>query len=314
MTLPSILSNEHMSSSRLYVVSIAPLYASSIFVLVLVFAGAPESIDWSLGISKITTLTATEAILFVVFVTVVALVLHPLQVPLVRLFQGDSWPQRLTQFRIRRFTKRHERLASSLVPQQGPAPDDCSQDLTSMSRNFTQFRVRYPSDPKRLKATAFGNRLAAAEDRAGTVYGLDAAVIWPRLYVVLDQQCRMLVDDSRNQVDVAVRLTISGYICAGVSASLLILSGWQVLWALVPLVIGVMAHAGAHQAATAYGRALQVAFDLNRFSLLESLHLKKPRCLATERQTNQQLSTLLSQGLHAVDPEAWQYDHDCRPN
>jgi hypothetical protein len=56
-----------------------------------------------------------------------------------------------------------------------------------------------------LQPTKLGNVLAARQDSAGRPYGFDAVTAWPRLYPVLGEQCRTLVDDRRGTLDASVR-------------------------------------------------------------------------------------------------------------
>jgi hypothetical protein len=74
-------------------------------------------------------------------------------------------------------------------------------------------------------------------------------------------------------------------------------SGWWTLFALLPLAVAELAYLGAIQAATAYGGAISVAFDLHRFDLLRALHLEMPDDNTTERQVNSALSEFLRQGV-----------------
>jgi hypothetical protein len=54
-------------------------------------------------------------------------------------------------------------------------------------------------------------------------YGLDAVTAWPRLYPVLGEQCRTLVDDRRDTLDASVRLAATMAVTA--LASLVLLLG-----------------------------------------------------------------------------------------
>jgi hypothetical protein len=57
----------------------------------------------------------------------------------------------------------------------------------------------------------------------------------------------------------------------------------------------VLSYRAALSAATAYGQAMEAAFDLHRFDLLNALHLPLPADLISEVQANQQLSRFLRQ-------------------
>ena len=74
-------------------------------------------------------------------------------------------------------------------------------------------------------------------------------------------------------------------------------SGWWLALALLPVVIGAVAYAGAVAAAVAYGEAVRSSFDLYRFDLLASLKLALPRTRDQEREVNQALCDMWRQGL-----------------
>jgi hypothetical protein len=89
------------------------------------------------------------------------------------------------------------------------------------------------------------------EDTAGRAYGLDAVTAWPRLYPVLGEQFRSLVDDRRDALDSAVRMAAAMAATALVSLALLLGSAWWMLLALLPAGMAVLAYNGAVQAALA---------------------------------------------------------------
>ena len=78
------------------------------------------------------------------------------------------------------------------------------------------------------------NVLAAMQDTAGRAYGLDAVTAWPRLYPVLGEQCRTLVDDRRDTLDASVRLAATMAVTALASLVLLLGAGWWTALALLP--------------------------------------------------------------------------------
>ena len=53
-----------------------------------------------------------------------------------------------------------------------------------------RLRRRFPLPDHLVRPTALGNALSAMEDSAGRDYGLDAVIVWPRLYVVLGGRSR----------------------------------------------------------------------------------------------------------------------------
>jgi hypothetical protein len=160
-----------------------------------------------------------------------------------------------------------------------------------------QLRRRFPMPDHLLRPTALGNVLAAMEDSAGRAYGLDAVTAWPRLYPVLGEQSKSLVDDRRDALDSAVRMAVTMVVTTIVSLVLLLWSGWWVLLALIPLGVVVLAYNGAVQAALGYAETVHVAFDLHRADLLIALRMELPTRQETEQILNEQWCDLWRQGI-----------------
>jgi hypothetical protein len=115
-----------------------------------------------------------------------------------------------------------------------------------------ELRRRFPLPDHLVGPTALGNALAAAEDSAGRPYGLDAVAAWPRLYSVLGQRVRAVVDDRRDAVDTAARMAVVLALTA--PALLLAQSGWRPALSLAPLGLAWLAYRGACGAAVARNR------------------------------------------------------------
>jgi hypothetical protein len=163
-----------------------------------------------------------------------------------------------------------------------------------------QLSRRYP-EVDQVRATALGNALAAAEQRAGANYGWDAVTAWPRVYPVLTDPIRAVVDARRDVLDSSARVALTGVLTAVASGVLLMRSGWWSLLALIPLAVGWLAYLGAVRAAIAYGEAIAVAFDLCRFTLLTALHLPLPPNRDVERRLSEGLCLEWRQGVQLPD-------------
>lgn len=290
---------------RFLLVNYPPTVAAAVFVLVLVLAGAPGPLRFTEAWRAVGAFDAGQAVLAVLALTVVALLLHPLQLPMVRLLEGYwprwlTWPWRYGCFRQRR---RRDRLANAA----GPVSDEPAE-IQRATAAAIRLRAHFSVDQDVVLPTTLGNTLAAGESRAGREYGFAGVVAWPRLYAVLDEVTRSLVDDRRNVLDVLARMAVTGMVTALVSGALLTNSGAWLALALAPLAVAVTAYRGAVTAALAYGESLRVAFDLNRFALLRRLHLPLPADQARERIDNAALCLMWSQAPD--DPSLWRaYDH-----
>ena len=291
------------TGSRFSLVSYLPTYAAVAFLAVLVAGGAPGGrFDPSRAHDRLVTLSGVELAALVLGVVLLAVVLHPLQLPLVQLLEG-YWPRSLRWLAAAGISRQHGKRstlesqadASHLSERQRDDPTARHAVLEAAWR----LRRRYPQDA--LLPTALGNALRAMENDAGTAYGADTVAWWPRLYVVLGEQMRSVVDDRRDQLDVTCRLGATGAAVALITVPLLWRSGWWLALALVPLAVAVVSYRAAVVAAVAYGESVRAAFDLHRFDLLKDLHLGLPSTPAEELTANRRLTRFWLQGVPMSD-------------
>ncbi|WP_424535855.1 hypothetical protein ACOZ38_38385 [Sphaerisporangium viridialbum] len=300
------LAKPGISGGRFLLVDYLPAYAASLMVLVLVWAGAPgRPVDLGRAWRTAAGLGAGEVVLLGVAITLLAVLGTPLQLALVRVLEGQ-WPRAglagLARRSRERQSRRRERLASAEELPEGQAGE---AEIQAAGVAGTRLRRLYPP-AELLRPTALGNVLAATESQAGEPYGLDAVVVWPRLYPLLGENVKAVVDDRRDILDTAARLSVTMAATAVVAAGLLARSGWWLLLALVPLVIARVAYVGAVHAAVAYGEAVRAAIDLHRFTLVDALRLPLPHDPDDERRRNTLLCDLWRQGL-PLPPEPYRH-------
>ncbi|GAA3551529.1 hypothetical protein [Kribbella ginsengisoli] len=281
---------------RFGLVNYLPFYGAALFLLVVIWAGAPGELRFGRAWSIAGGLGLGEVLLLTVALTVIGAATQPLQLGLVRLVEG-YWPRRLDRLggRLRR---RHEERREAMVRAAAlpERPEALTQDeLNRIGIAATTLAKRYPAKDA-VRATAFGNALAAAEACAGARFGWDAVVAWPRLYPVLGERVREIVDDRRNTMDFSVRLCAVSLVTGAAGLVLLLSSGWWLFLALVPVAIGLLAYRGAVESAMAYGEAIEAAFDLHRFDLLAALHLPLPADQEAERKLAAELCASWRQG------------------
>ena len=295
-------------SARGRVVSLLPVVAAGLFITVILAAGAPGA-EPSLhrAWQVLRGLSAGQVLLLTLALVIVALLLDPLQLRLVRLLEG-YWPPRLAIVARRsreRQCNRRERAAQS-----AKIGDDLSpQAVQEAGAREARLQRRFPDDPDAIRPTALGNALTAMETRAGQQYGWDAVVTWPRLYPLLSPGVRAVVDGQRDRLDALARLAMTSAATALLTVALLSGSGWWVLVAAIPAVVARLAYVGAVHSAMSYGEAVTVAFDLHRFDLLTQLHLPLPADIGQERKIASQVSRMWRQGV----PLALSYDHGPAP-
>jgi hypothetical protein len=324
-----------LASSRFFRVAYLPTCAGVVYLLVLLWAGAPgHRVHFGSAWRTASHLGIGEIVLLAIGITLVAVVVQPFQLALVRVLEGNfpgagkaskcqlKRKEKLTTERkaaIDEAVKATDKL-SKAIDEAVKATDDLPEAIDKASGfpeireirrkldGLTQdagvvserLRLRYPADHL-VRATGLGNVLAAMEDTVGVGYGLDPVVTWPRLYPLLSDPVRVAVDDFRDSLDAAARLAVTSAIAAVAMIALLAWhSEWWTLLALVPLAVAVVSYLATIPAAIGYGLAMQVAFDLHRFDLLQAMHLAAPKAQdgdEGEKTSNLRLSDFLRQGV-----------------
>jgi hypothetical protein len=301
---------------RFSLVGFLPTALLALFLSGALLSGAPaDGPDPGRLEAHLRQASPAQAALFTAAVLALALVLHPLQLSLVRLLEG-YWgrggilgiPADWSCGRHRRRCQRLER--QTRIPL-GDGQQPSGQQISAASMAAWKLRRLYPDDQGHVMPTSLGNALKAAEDRAGERYGLDCVVIWPRLQPLLSEALAAALDDARNQLDLAVRFAATFGLIAVGALVLLAPYGWWAMAVLAALALAWLSYRGSMNAAIAYGELLESAIDLHRFDLLRALHLPLPADPEAERTLNGQLSDLLRQDLemrvryvHSPGPEA----------
>ncbi|MGW0631173.1 hypothetical protein [Streptomyces sp. NPDC002758] len=285
-------------------VSLLPVVACAAFLLLVLASGAPGAPpDAGRAWHTLQGIGAGLTALLVLGLIVVALLLDPLQLRLVRMLEGD-WPRSLAGL-SRWYTGRQRghraRLAADARPGDSPGP----RDVQRAGAAAALLLRRFARDEEFTRPTALGNALAAMEDRAGLPYGWDAVVAWPRLYPLLSPGVRSVVDGQRERLDTLARLSVCSAATTALAAALLYSSGWWILLAALPAAVARTAYIGTVHTAMAYGQAVAVAFDLHRFDLLRQLHLPLPHTLEEERELSDRICLMWRQGVDLTLP----YDH-----
>jgi hypothetical protein len=282
---------------RFTLVGVLPIAALALYVVALIVSmmagGSPDLT----ALAKFAHgLTAADALVLVGSIVVLAFLLQPLQLALVRLLEGYWGSSCLARVADRIAVAWHrwrrQKLEAASQSTHKPSTDE-AVEMAAAARRLRRF---YPA-PDRLLPTMLGNVLRAAEDKADVRYGLDTVVIWPRLYYVLSEALQNSLADQRNQLDIAARLCVVFVLAVIASAALLYRHGWWNLAESIAVVLAWMSYRSAIAAALAYGESIQAAIDLHRFDLLKALHLPPPPDREAERAANRLLCDFLRQGM-----------------
>jgi len=296
---------------RLSLIGLLPLVMLFGLIAALLASGAPGSApDVARLVAAARDPGGGEALLLVAGLLALALVVHPLQLTLVRLLEGywgdPSSARSLAAWCTARQARRRQALVDALRWEGEGQPDAAA--LQRMQSSAAALLQGFPS-PERLMPTALGNVLRAAEDRPQRAYGLDGVTIWPRLFPLLPEAMRGLLADARNQMDIALRFAAVFVLAALACAALLWRHPPWAALALIALFLAWLSYRAGVQAAVGYGQLVEVAFDLHRFSLYPALHLALPDDPEAERALNAQVSAVLRQRV----PPGYRYTHPSPP-
>ena len=192
---------------RMFLVGYLPTFAAGAVLGVLALARVPGGLRFADAWHAVTTMTLGQALAGFLVLTVLVVLLHPLQLPMIRLLEGywPRWASPLSAFGRRRQERRRRTLTSAA---ELPDTDDVAA-VQRAGQAGTRLRAAFPVGDRPLLPTALGNALSAAESRAGREYGWDGIVAWPRLYPVLGEQVRAVVDDRRDGMDAAARFSVT---------------------------------------------------------------------------------------------------------
>jgi hypothetical protein len=271
-------------SSRQRFVNLVPALIFIGTVSILILSGAPvASPRMSVLVASLARDHWLGAALGSAVGLVAALLLEPLELATVRLLEGywgvtgplarlatlGCWIQERRRSRLE-WIRRHLK--------ESPA------DREKATRDLDWFPESWPVLP-----TVLGNRLRAMEERAGRPYGLRAITAWPRLYYILPKDVLNHINGARNQLDTAVRLSISFGMSGLFSAGLLVTHfRWLILPAML-FVLSWVAYKVAVEGARTYAYTIYAAFDVFHLKLLQEMSIALPVDIVKEGTINADL-------------------------
>ncbi|MEV1241345.1 hypothetical protein [Nonomuraea sp. NPDC049750] len=153
----------------------------------------------------------------------------------------------------------------------------------------------YPVEESRLMPTALGNILRGAEDHSRDRYGIDGVTAWPRLYATLPDTFRQTFAAAAGDLDLMV--TVSGLglafsLAGGALGAVLLPWHWALGCCWGGLVVAWWGYRGAVCAAEPYGELFRSAFDVYRWTLLDTMGLRRPSEYRGEPEQWRQLDKL----------------------
>lgn len=208
-----------------------------------------------------------------------------------------SWPRWTGWFRrllARRFRSRAAalesewQLAADRVYRSGSSTDQDERRMVELDR----LRRRYPAKLHQVMPTRVGNMLRASESRPYEKYGLEASVVWPRLWTVLPESTKKELSMSWGQI--------------GSSASVMV---WSVLlvpfslWTPLVLIAAgggfLFGYLSLPDRVESFGDLLESAFDVHRGDLYVKLRWPLPKQIEDETKLGLALTEFLFRGTTA---------------
>ncbi len=232
-----------------------------------------------------------------VVVVVLAYLLYNFQYSLIRLFEG-YWPRRrfflwLRNRRVKFYRRRWEHLKA--LAQSASTSQEANEIWAELLAFYPP-----PNHVDKMMPTRLGNILRAAEIYPYERYGIDAAVIWPRLRPLLKPEVMALLEDRKTTLVFMLSVSLLSATFSLIWCPLLALQtnrwdlfllcalGWPLTW---------MCCQNALQSALAYGEQLKVTFDLYRHELLRAMNRPLPKDAEDERKEWLRLTRFFQRNL-----------------
>src|SRR5581483_9363544 len=142
------------------------------------------------------------------------------------------------------------------------------------------FPLYYPATPEKVAPTAIGNVFHAVDSYCDKLYGLDIALVLPRLQVVMEENTRDQLTKAHDQLELFEWLYL-GSIVVGLIGSLMAFHAQHyllalLLWLLVLPVPRIILYLAALKAALDYADALRLAVDYERGKIISQAGFSLP--------------------------------------
>ncbi|MET8828479.1 hypothetical protein ABZX40_22745 [Streptomyces sp. NPDC004610] len=185
----------------------------------------------------------------------------------------DRLSRTLTARRARTWRRRDDALGAAVTALRpradGPGgavlvPADALAGIRARTEARDRVAPRPPARP-----TWYGDRMQAAADRVETAYGVDLAVLWPRLWLILPEPAVRQIQSAHDSFTAAARL-------AAWAAGYALLACWWWPAALAAAGCAAVAHVRARTAIEALASLIEAAVDVHGRELATKVGLLAP--------------------------------------
>jgi hypothetical protein len=210
-----------------------------------------------------------------------------------------AWLRKRKMLQYERQRDRLQALAAAISTQ---GWESLTADQVRTYGELERWLLLWPSDKRHVMPTKLGNLLRAAESRPADKYGLEPAVVWPRLELVAPQEARSLMEGIQNEFQAIGRLAtwsalLPVWVCCGP------------IWGMAPprlyFLLGLLPIGGilfliAYQRSVflleRFCEAFEAIFDLYRAELYRALRLPLPGSAGEEHRMGCELTAYLLRG------------------
>ncbi len=228
---------------------------------------------------------------------------------LLRGLEGYGWPRGLLG--IREWLRARQRRARAALEQElealaaqvreGLREQDLDPRLVERYAHLDMARYTMPQDY--VLPTRLGNLLRAAEEYVEQRYGLNAVLVWPRLWLLLPAETRELLAGAYRGLAAAARGwgwgLAFGLVWGPVTGVLAVYGrgwGWVLLTGLVSLGWMGLAYRLAVARAAVLSELVRAAFDVHRLALYDAVGWPRPSPM-DEVEAGRRLTAFLWRGL-----------------
>jgi hypothetical protein len=250
---------------------------------------------WLAGLPGSAQLLLVLGLLAVLFVS--ARLVDALILPTLRALEG-YWPRSLGRIRrvlVGRTTRRYERLATRWRALRSRPEEQLDAAERTELVNIDRKLHRIPLLPDQRMPTRLGNILRSAESRPVRKYGLDAAICWPQLWLLLPEGTHGEIGAARNQLDRAASGVVWGTL-------LLVWTMWTAWAPAAAAIVVIVCYLATVRAAAGYADLVEAAWDVHRSALYEALRWPLPDTPAAEYEAGRAITAYLRRGSRGQTP------------
>jgi hypothetical protein len=272
------------------------LLVGAILAEVVAAAGVPRTIAWVESFPVIAQAAGVALILLVV--TFVASLVSVNTTNLLQLcegYWGSGWVHR-------RFGCPRRAYYQAVIAKLSDSNSDA--DYAKIYKRFPPKDYLNQAMPTRV-----GNILISSELYPKARYGIDAVLVWPRLYQAAPDTFRNVLAAARSDMDQMVSLMTGGLAFAAIgTVTALVLLPWYAapLCFVAGIVLAILSYHGLVSACVPYAETVRTGFDVYRNSLLTAVGWNAAPSLAAERYQWTQIGNLWFRGSPG-DPAALGY-------